>query len=431
MKNIGEINMVLRIITLLCCLAFSLLASAQASGGQIRRPAKKQPSNAANRTVKPSKNVNKQRPLPLTGIAPSHVAVGEQFRLSYTVNTNDVKDFGIGDIPDAFDVLMGPSRTSTTSQSGNRLTFTYILSATKNGSFTIPAAHATVEGKIVTSNELHIKVSGQAMSGRNGQRVNSEEKQMIIKVFTTYFNALARMDEAALSSTLSPVLNSFLHRANATKADVVLYMQKLHEPDITRMEFNLNNDWEIEKNEQGIERYSYMVTFTVAQHIKRTEEGYVESTAYKVTAQVSPEGRITELNMKRWAPASSDGQNQESYSLSTSKGCYEQAKKLRMEGNGRQAIDLCLKANGIGESPYKTWALHQIGCIYYLGLGGVKSNYYEAYKYFKMASDSGFLPSTYYLGVCYEYGRGVGKDVSKANYYYTKSGYSKAPGYDF
>ena len=328
--------MVLRIITLLCCLSFSLMASAQASGGQITRK-----NNTTNKTKKQ--------------------------KTSSTNKVNENNTYKLGDIANK----------------------------------------------------------------RSAQRVNAEEKRMIIKVFTTYFNALARLDESALSSTLSPVLNSFLHRANATKADVVLYMQKLHEPDITRMEFDFNNDWDIEKKEQGIERYSYVVTFTVVQNMERTEEGRETSTVYKVTAQVAPEGRITELNMKRWAPESSDGQKQESYSLSTSKGCYEQAKKLRMKGEGRQAIELYLKANRISESPYKTWALHQIGCIYYFGLGGVISNYYEAYRYFKMASDSGFLPSTYYLGVCYEYGRGVGKDVSKANYYYTKSGYSKAPGYDF
>lgn len=50
----------------------------------------------------------------IKGKAPSQVAVGEQFRLSYTVNTDDVSGFRAGNIPDAFEVLMGPS-TSTQS----------------------------------------------------------------------------------------------------------------------------------------------------------------------------------------------------------------------------------------------------------------------------------------------------------------------------
>ena len=44
--------------------------------------------------------------------APRQVAVGEQFRLQYSIATTDVKGFRAGNIPDAFEVLMGPS-TST------------------------------------------------------------------------------------------------------------------------------------------------------------------------------------------------------------------------------------------------------------------------------------------------------------------------------
>ena len=51
----------------------------------------------------------------LTGSAPSHVSVGEQFRLTYTVNTQDVSDFRAGSIPEELDVLMGPSRSMQSS----------------------------------------------------------------------------------------------------------------------------------------------------------------------------------------------------------------------------------------------------------------------------------------------------------------------------
>lgn len=112
----------------------------------------------------------------IKGKAPSQVAVGEQFRLSYTVNTDDVSGFRAGNIPDAFEVLMGPSTSTQSSfqmvnghtSSSTSVTYTYILSATKNGSFTIPSAHATINGKSVHSNELYIKVSGTAQSGGRG-----------------------------------------------------------------------------------------------------------------------------------------------------------------------------------------------------------------------------------------------------------------------
>ena len=88
-----------------------------------------------------------------TASAPDVVAVGDQFRLSYTVTTQKVRDFRAPSIK-GFDVLMGPSRSQqknvqvingqTTSTSS--ITFTYILMATAEGSFTIPGATITAEG---------------------------------------------------------------------------------------------------------------------------------------------------------------------------------------------------------------------------------------------------------------------------------------------
>ena len=112
----------------------------------------------------------------LTASAPSHVAVGEQFRLSYTVNTQNVSDFRAGNIPSEFEVLIGPNRSMQSSyqminghtSSTSSITYTYIVAATKNGTFTIPAAYAVVDGKKITSKSLTIKVSGSVSgSGSN------------------------------------------------------------------------------------------------------------------------------------------------------------------------------------------------------------------------------------------------------------------------
>ena len=114
--------------------------------------------------------------------APQQVAVGEQFRLQYTISTTDVKGFRAGSIPDAFEVLMGPS-TSTqqsiqminghTTQSSS-VTYTYILAAVKKGSFVISGAHATVNGKSMFSNSVKITVSGSAQNQQYGMQGGSQ-----------------------------------------------------------------------------------------------------------------------------------------------------------------------------------------------------------------------------------------------------------------
>ena len=121
----------------------------------------------------------------LTANAPSQVSVGEQFRLSYTVNTQDnVSGFRIGNVPDAFEVLMGPSTSSQSSfqmvngrtSSSSSITYTYILVALRNGSYTLPAAHITVDGQNITSNAVKISVTGQGNPG-SGQGGSSRRQQ--------------------------------------------------------------------------------------------------------------------------------------------------------------------------------------------------------------------------------------------------------------
>ena len=125
----------------------------------------------------------------LTGSAPSHVAVGEQFRLTYTINTQNVSDFRAGNIPEELEVLIGPNRSMQSSyqminghtSSSSSITYTYIVCATKNGSFTIPPAHVVVGGKTISSNTVTIKVSGSPQSSNSGsprQRRQDDEAEI-------------------------------------------------------------------------------------------------------------------------------------------------------------------------------------------------------------------------------------------------------------
>lgn len=118
----------------------------------------------------------------LVADAPAEVAVGEQFRLTYTVNTQNVNGFRVGTIPAELEVLMGPSTSSQSSfqmvnghtSSSSSITYTYIICANKAGTYSIPAAHISVGGKTIASNQLRIKVSGTSRQGAQGQQGQGE-----------------------------------------------------------------------------------------------------------------------------------------------------------------------------------------------------------------------------------------------------------------
>lgn len=163
------------------------------------------------------------------------------------------------------------------------------------------AYQAYIDGHL--DNGLHLDEARIMFEKSDARRVTDDDRQMISSLFGNYFTALANNEEASLTETLSGVLGSFLHKENATKTDVMTYMKKLHAPDdITGMTFSLNNDWKIEKTDAGDGRYKYTVTFSVDHRITRNDTNKETFSTYNVVAGVSPEHKISDLNMKKIVP---------------------------------------------------------------------------------------------------------------------------------
>ena len=97
--------------------------------------------------------------------APATVVKGEQFRLTYTLN-KEGKDLRLPSDMDGFEVLFGPSVSRSYSQrtvngkttSESSVSYTYILVAQKEGTFTIGPATINVDGSTYRSNAVQIKV---------------------------------------------------------------------------------------------------------------------------------------------------------------------------------------------------------------------------------------------------------------------------------
>ncbi|MBQ7471631.1 MAG: BatD family protein [Prevotella sp.] len=113
----------------------------------------------------------------ITVTAPSQVAAGENFRIAYKVNTQDVNNFRSGlHSSDVIEVVAGPYTSSQSSfqmvnghtSSTSSVTYTYTLYAIKNGTFTVPAATAQAGGKTISSSPVKITVSGTAKTRPSG-----------------------------------------------------------------------------------------------------------------------------------------------------------------------------------------------------------------------------------------------------------------------
>lgn len=115
---------------------------------------------------------------------PSRVSAGENFRLSYIVNTQDVEDFRAGNIPSGIEIIAGPYTSRQSSyqmvnghtSSSSSITFTYTLYATRQGTYTIPVAYAIINGRKVVSRPVLVTVVGNArgsnkITGQGGEDI--------------------------------------------------------------------------------------------------------------------------------------------------------------------------------------------------------------------------------------------------------------------
>lgn len=119
-----------------------------------------------------------------SGSAKPVVSVGETFNLTYTLNAQGVNFRG----PriSGFTVLTGPNTSTTSSirsingRTSMSITYTYsyILQATQQGTFEIPAASVTVDGKGYQSNSISVQVqAGGNQATQPGQQGSSGTTQ--------------------------------------------------------------------------------------------------------------------------------------------------------------------------------------------------------------------------------------------------------------
>jgi putative batD protein len=114
--------------------------------------------------------------------APRQVKAGENFRVAFTISTQDVNGFKIGTIPNGLELITGPYTSMQSSvqningkvSSSSSVTYTYTLYAAKNGSYTISPSTATLSGKTIHSKPIAIVVSGTSTRNSGAPNMHND-----------------------------------------------------------------------------------------------------------------------------------------------------------------------------------------------------------------------------------------------------------------
>ncbi len=144
----------------------------------------------------------------------------------------------------------------------------------------------------------HIEEAENALKKVKGRDLQPEEQQMVNGIFRQFFQSINSHNADGLAATCEDILSSLLGKNSATKADVVTFMEKLYKDDVANMNWLINNDYQIKKREVGDGDYEYQVQFTARQDIDKTD-GSTKENHFKISAVVSPDGKISSFNMSK------------------------------------------------------------------------------------------------------------------------------------
>ena len=163
----------------------------------------------------------------MTVQAPSSVYVGDQFTVRFVVN-EQAKNFQ-GPSFKGFSLLSGPNTSSSTSMSfvngqmsrSVSTSFSYVLLADVEGTFTVGPASCTADGKKVSSNSFTVKVE-KATAARQQQRQQQQSQRQAYDPWGQQGSQTTQIDEKSLFARAS------VSKSNPWQGEQVIITYKIY-----------------------------------------------------------------------------------------------------------------------------------------------------------------------------------------------------------
>ncbi len=143
----------------------------------------------------------------------------------------------------------------------------------------------------------HYDEAVAALKKVQAAQLNSTDEMMISNIFHNFFSAISARDEESLVADVGDNIN-LLEKADATKNDVIAFMNKLYKPDVAGMIWSLSDVYDITKTETPQGGFQYAVQFRVKQDVQ-TRDDKIVTTIYRVNANINSGGKITRIAMTK------------------------------------------------------------------------------------------------------------------------------------
>lgn len=134
--------------------------------------------------------------------------------------------------------------------------------------------------------------------------VTSADIQLARSTCRQFFQAINSKNESKLIDTVTEYLTSFLNRTGASSDDVITFMKSLYkDADIQNLNWHILDDFKVEKKKDEVnDSYILVVKFGAEKHVDRTDHNKETLGKYVISAEITPDGKISKLNMKKQTP---------------------------------------------------------------------------------------------------------------------------------
>lgn len=105
------------------------------------------------------------------------------------------------------------------------------------------------------------------------QEIDMKTKESIVRIINDFFAGFEQQDETLITSNIASTMQQFLHKKNATKADVINSIKSMYNEHITGCQFIINRDMNLSRETGANGEPQYKATFTLDQHIERNNSG--------------------------------------------------------------------------------------------------------------------------------------------------------------
>lgn len=134
---------------------------------------------------------------------------------------------------------------------------------------------------------------------KKNTEVQPEEIVLAKTVCKHFFQAINAHNERKLLETVTDYLSNFLNKQGATAEDVIVFMNKLYKEDVQNLNWHIIDNFKIEKTKADDESHNIKVEFPAELIFERTDQTKEKQAKYIINADITPEGKITRLNMRK------------------------------------------------------------------------------------------------------------------------------------